>query len=214
MKPGAIVLAGGASARFGADKLAALLDGRPVLERTVSAVSLVASPVVLVLAPDAQVPAWSTEAGRSMEPGVSREPARSIVIARDPEPFGGPLVGLAAGLAALREAAPDAECALVVGGDMPTLLPAVLELLATNIVACPGTTVVTLEADPRSVLPMAVRVEPTLDACRAILAGQGKRSLRALLAVVPSTAVPAADWRELDPAAATLHDIDTPADLG
>jgi molybdopterin-guanine dinucleotide biosynthesis protein A len=202
VKPAVIVLAGGASTRFGGDKLAAELDGRPLLERTVAAVEAVGAPVVLVLAPDAPVPAWAAAGG-------SRP-----VIARDPAPFGGPLVGLAAGLAALRDAAPDVATVIVAGGDMPTLVPEVLRLLASTLDASPGITATTLDAEPPSILPMAVRVAPALDAAAAILDGGGKRSLRALLAAIPSTVVPEAAWRALDPAAATLRDIDTPADLG
>ncbi len=201
MRPAGIVLAGGSSSRFGSDKLAADLGGRPVLAHTVAAVAATASPVVLVLAPDAPVPDWAGDG------------ARPLVIARDPEPFGGPLVGLAAGLAALRSAAPDAEIALVIGGDMPSLVPGVLGLLAATLDADPALATATLDADPPSILPMAVRVGPVLAACTAILGGLGKRSLRAMLAAAPSAAVPEPVWRALDPGAATLRDIDTPADL-
>jgi molybdopterin-guanine dinucleotide biosynthesis protein A len=201
VRPGAIVLAGGASSRFGGDKLAAELGGRPILQHTVEAVDAAASPVVLVLAPDAPIPAWAAAVGRSP------------VIARDAETYGGPLVGLAAGLAALHEAAPDVATALVVGGDMPALVPAVLELLAATLEADPALGAVTLAADPPAILPLAVRVAAAVAATAAILGGQGKRSLRALLAAVPSAVVPEAEWRALDSAAATLRDIDTPADL-
>jgi molybdopterin-guanine dinucleotide biosynthesis protein A len=202
MRPGVIVLAGGASSRFGADKLAADLGGRSVLLHTVSAVEMVASPVILVLAPDAPVPALAVNRGRP------------IVIARDPETFGGPLVGLAAGLAALHETAPGVPTALVVGGDMPALVPAVLEVLAATLEADPTLGAATLAADPPSILPMAVRVAPALSASAVIIGGPGRRSLRALVAAVPSAVVPEGAWRALDPAAATLRDVDTPADLG
>jgi molybdopterin-guanine dinucleotide biosynthesis protein A len=146
-------------------------------------------------------------------PDGADDSGRSLIIARDPQQFGGPLVGLAAGLAALHEAAPGVEVALVTGGDMPSVVASVLHLLASTLDASMGITTATLEADLPSILPMAVRVEPALAACTAILAGQGKRSLRALLASGPSIVVPASAWRALDPAATTLRDIDTPADL-
>jgi molybdenum cofactor cytidylyltransferase len=51
VRPAAIVLAGGAASRFGGNKLAADLEGRPVLEYALRAVAAVASPVVLVVGP-------------------------------------------------------------------------------------------------------------------------------------------------------------------
>ena len=49
----AIVLAGGASTRFGGDKLSAALDGRTLLDHALEAVGAIANPVVVVIAPDA-----------------------------------------------------------------------------------------------------------------------------------------------------------------
>src|SRR6478736_1513164 len=53
----AIVLAGGASTRFGTDKLASELDGRPLLHHALERAAEAADRIVLVLAPDAGVPA-------------------------------------------------------------------------------------------------------------------------------------------------------------
>jgi molybdopterin-guanine dinucleotide biosynthesis protein A len=203
VRPPAIVLAGGASSRFGADKLAAEVGGRTVLAHAVDAARAVASPVVLVLAPGAGVPAWV---------GTSAGDGR-ILIARDPEPFGGPLVGLGAGLAALASAAPDASTVLVVAGDMPTLAPDVLDLLLATLDGEPGAGAATLEAHPPSVFPLALRVGPARGAVEATMAGGGKRSMRALLAALAVEVVPGSAWRPLDPAAVTLRDVDTPADL-
>jgi molybdenum cofactor guanylyltransferase len=200
VRPAGIILAGGASSRFGADKLAATLpDGRPVLAHAAGALATVAGPLVLVLAPGADAPDLGIE----------------TLIAHDAAPHGGPLVGLATGLAALQAVAPGAAVAIVVAGDMPTLAPAVLELLADALDADthPAADAATLEADPPSVFPLALRVGPANAAAGGILAGGGKRSMRALLEALPSAVIAAAAWRALDPAAATLHDIDTPADL-
>ena len=190
-----IVLAGGASRRFGTDKLAATLDGRPLLERAVEAVAVVAAEVVVVLAPDDD----------RLLPAVPGVPVRR---ARDPEPYGGPLVGLLAGLEAARE-----PIAVVAGGDMPTLSADVLRVLVAPLVA--------METEDAAVLvrhgvdqplPAAVRNGAATHAARQLL-GQDERSLAALFRTLRTRRIAEADWRGLDPAGDTLRDVDTPADL-
>ena len=193
----AIVLAGGASRRFGADKLAAMRDGRPLLHHALGRVVEVADPVVLVLAPGAP------------EPPLPAGLADRVVVARDPVAFGGPLAGLAAGLAVLDEAV---EVALVAGGDMPTLAPAVLRLMVDAVAAADGRAAAILDADPPSPLPLAIRPAPAFDAARALLAAD-RRSLMGLLDVLGATRIEAARWRALDPGGETLADVDTRADL-
>ena len=193
----AIVLAGGASSRFGADKLAADFNGKPVLHHTLTAVATVADVIVLVIPPGAA------------EPPLPPDLASRLVIARDSALHQGPLAGLAAGLAACP---PDTEIAIVVGGDMPTLQPAVLRLLTDALIASPALGAVTLQADPPAILPMAIRPSVAAPAVAALLA-DNRRALRGLLAAVPSVIAPAAQWRALDPGARTLRDIDTPEDL-
>ncbi len=106
---GAIVLAGGRSSRFGRDKLSATIDGTAMLDRAIRAVRDVASVVVVVLAPD--------------DPRALPD---AVIRAHDPDAHEGPLAGLAAGLAACPR---EVDRAIVVGGDMPSLRPAVLALL-------------------------------------------------------------------------------------
>ena len=53
-----IVLAGGRSERFGSDKMAALYHGVPLLHHAVLRVSEVTREVIVVLAPDAPIPAF------------------------------------------------------------------------------------------------------------------------------------------------------------
>jgi molybdopterin-guanine dinucleotide biosynthesis protein A len=193
----AIVLAGGASSRFGDDKLAAAYQGRPVLHHALAAVAAVADRVVLVLAPDAAVPA--------LPPGLGV----SLLIVRDAVAFQGPLAGLAGGLGALPA---GVERAIVVAGDMPALVPVVLQALLDAVASDAGAGVAWLEADPASPLPMAVRPLIVGPAAAALLEGD-RRSLRALVEAVPSVIVPSVTWRGLDTAGATLRDIDTPGDL-
>ena len=199
-----IVLAGGASTRFGTDKLVAELDGRPLLHHAVLAVAEVVDRIVVVVAPGAPVPSLPASlAGR-------------VFVARDAAHHRGPLAGIAAGLASAASAgsasASSPELALVVGGDMPRLDAGVLRLLLERLAADESLFAMTLDASPIAPMPLAVRIQPARGAAIALLAG-GRRSLRSLLDAVPSATVPSADWRALDPAGRTLRDVDRPADL-
>jgi molybdopterin-guanine dinucleotide biosynthesis protein A len=201
---GGIVLAGGGSRRFGGDKLAApLADGRPLLRHAVEAVAAACGTVVVVLPPGTATPDW-------MPPGV--------LIAHDPEPFGGPLVGLIAGLEAI-----DEEIVIVAGGDMPSLAPTVLRLLATSLASAEGASSARLEATERpgsvrangslpAILPCVLRRSAALAAARRALSA-GDRRLRALFEGSTVVLVPEAAWRQLDPTAASLVDVDRPSDL-
>jgi molybdenum cofactor guanylyltransferase len=190
-----IVLAGGRSSRFGGDKLAARIGDSTLLELAVAAVAEVSTEVIVVLA-----------AGDERKLPAASVPVRRAV---DPELFGGPLVGLLAGLEAARE-----PVAVVVGGDMPTLAPDVLRLLIRALTAREGSrdaAVLVQRGDARP-LPCAVRNGTATLAARRLL-GDGERSLRALIRSINSLSVAEADWRPLDPTAATLLDIDIPGDL-
>jgi molybdopterin-guanine dinucleotide biosynthesis protein A len=188
---GGIVLAGGRSSRFGRDKLAEPIDGRPMLEHAIEAVRAIATDVVVVAAPDAS-------------PTV---PSGTAVI-HDLHAFEGPLAGLATGLAAMD---PEVDHVIVVGGDMPTLVPAVLGRLLA-LVDRADAVILEDDAGPRP-LPMAARrstVQPVVD---RLLAG-GERRLRALLAELDAVvAIDPAIWRADDPTGETLRDVDVPSDL-
>jgi molybdopterin-guanine dinucleotide biosynthesis protein A len=202
MATSALVLAGGAASRFGGDKLAVEVRGRPVLHHALLAADAVADRVVVVLGPAGLVPGWPD--GLRSLPGV----------ARDPRPHGGPLAGIATGLEALaREArAGEADRVLVVAGDMPSLVPGVLRALLDALDGDAALAAAWLEARPFAPLPMAVRPARVAVAVGAALAG-GRRSLRSMLEAVPSGPVPSTAWRALDPAGLSLRDIDTRADL-
>jgi molybdenum cofactor guanylyltransferase len=190
-----IVLAGGRSSRFGSDKLAAPYGDSTVLDLAVAAVAAVSSEVVVVVAPGDERPM----------------PAASVPVKRavDPEPFGGPLVGLLAGLEAAGE-----PIAVVAGGDMPTLAPDVLQMLIRALVASEGSrdAAVLVQLGAVRPLPCAVRNGAATQAARRLL-GEGERSLAALVRLLNPVSVAEMDWRSLDPTAATLNDVDLPGDL-
>jgi molybdopterin-guanine dinucleotide biosynthesis protein A len=92
----AVVLAGGTSRRFGTDKLAHLVAGRPLLDHTLAGL---ADDVEVVLV------------------GPERPTERPVTPVREDPPGGGPTAGLVAGLRHVL--AGDAEVVLVLPGDAP-----------------------------------------------------------------------------------------------
>ncbi|HEV8401519.1 MAG TPA: molybdenum cofactor guanylyltransferase [Candidatus Limnocylindrales bacterium] len=186
----AIVLAGGRSSRFGRDKLAEPIDGRPLLDHAIEAVRPVATRILVVVAPDAAPPV----------------PA-DVSIVHDPTPFDGPLAGLLAGLRAATD-----PVALAIGGDTPGIVVAVVDSMLAALDSAAVDAVV-LEHDGRArPLPIVLRREPALAAATLLFAG-GERRLRAIIEALPTHVIPEHAWRSLDPDAVTLRDIDTPADL-
>ena len=186
----AIALAGGRSARFGRDKLAEPIDGRPMLDHVIDRVRAVATDIVVV--------------GRSDAPATATDAFRVIA---DDRPFEGPLAGLGVGLRALD---PVIEHVLVVGGDMPELVPAVLARLAASLDVHEAA-VLADDVGPRP-LPMAVRRSVGSTAVDRLLAG-GERRLRALLGELDVEVVPQETWRLHDPDGLTLLDVDVPGDM-
>lgn len=185
-----VVLAGGRSSRFGRDKLAEPYRGEPILHHTLGRVGAVCEEIVLVLAPDAPEPA-----------------GLSVRIARDPKPYEGPLAGAHAGLLAV-----GTELALLVGGDMPGLVPEVVDAMLALARATRGEAVALLDAGRPRPLPSLVRVAPALRAATDLL-GAGHRRLHELLGALRAVAVDEATWTALDPRRRSLLDVDVPGDL-
>jgi len=188
----AIVLAGGRSRRFGRDKLAEPIDGRPLLEHAIEAVRPWADQTVVVVGPEGSPP-------RALPAGV--------IVARDPAPFEGPLVGLRSGLAVATN-----PIVLVAAGDTPVLVPAVIEALLAALDDLGVDAVILGHGEGPWPFPMALRRIPAEGAAARLVAG-GERRLMALPDALAARVIDEADWRALDPNGRTLHDIDTPADL-
>ncbi|MDO8483505.1 MAG: molybdenum cofactor guanylyltransferase [Candidatus Limnocylindrales bacterium] len=186
----AIVLAGGRSSRFGRDKLAEPIGGRALLQHAIDSVRPFASEVLVVVAPDA-----------------SPEVASDVLVVHDPSPFEGPLAGLLAGLGRARE-----PTVLVIGGDMPSVMPAVVECVLASLESTGRDAAVLDHAGQARPLPMAIRRDPAR-AAAARLIEAGERRLRALTDALATTVIAEATWRALDPDGRTMRDIDTPDDL-
>ncbi len=168
------VLAGGASSRFGGDKLAAELDGVTVLDRLLT--GLPAGPVIAV--------------------GSPRQTDRSVSWVREEPPDGGPLAGVDAALRAVAT-----ELVAVVAGDMPYAGPAVPVLREALDAAGSGVGAAVGVDDEGHVNPLLAVYRAA--AVRAVLTGGSRgRAARRLLDVphvgvrVPGVASRDVDTRE------------------
>ena len=158
-----VVLAGGASRRFGADKLAADLGGRPVLARCLEAVAaaLPGSPVVVV-GPAAR----------------ARGAGGADVVSEDP-PGSGPAAGVLAGARHLAGTAAPGVVA-VVPGDAPwagSALPALVAALGPRTDGGPDAAVAVAPDGRRQHLLLAVRAEHLARHAPGKLAGAPARAL-------------------------------------
>src|SRR5207237_975704 len=119
---GGIVLCGGQSSRMGRPKAWLPFAGEIMLPRVVRLLREVVEPVVVVAAPDQDVPPLPAE----------------VAVVRDEEKGRGPLEGLAAGLGALRG---RANAAYLSSCDVPFLRPSfvrrLIELLGDYAVCVP-----------------------------------------------------------------------------
>jgi molybdopterin-guanine dinucleotide biosynthesis protein A len=189
----AIVLAGGRSTRFGAEKMAADVDGEPLLHHVLRTTAAVCDEVLVVGAPSGLPVA--------LPDGLASAP----VVVLDVDAFQGPLVALVDAAASASR-----DRLLVVGGDMPDLVPAVLRRVldwdATHEGAC------LVRDEWLQPFPMGLDRAAALVRGTQLVEAQ-ERSLRSLISSLAVEQLPEAEWRTLDPDALSLHDIDRPEDL-
>jgi len=131
-----------------------------------------------------------------------------VVVVRDPLEDEGPLAGLAGAMPEV-----GTEFAVVVGGDMPDVSPAVLELMIATLEEDHDVEIVALQ-DGEKVrpLPCVLRTSSATPKVGAMVES-GERRLRALLSELRIAAVPETVWRILDPSGGSLRDIDHPGDM-
>ena len=172
----AVVLAGGYSTRFGdTDKALAEIDGTPMLAHVVARVGAVVDSVVVSCRDDQRA---AFAAGLD---GSDDVPIRCIT---DPEPDGGPLVGIVSAFEAV-----DSQYAVVVACDMPFVDPAFIEFLFSQ---AGGHDAVVPELDDghRQPTQAVYRVDRTVAVADERLAA-GNRSLRGLLDTLETVVIPA-----------------------
>lgn len=151
-----VVLAGGTSRRFGSDKLGAPLHGSTVLATVVRSLPR-DWPVVVV--------------------GPPRDCGRPVTWTREDPPGGGPLAGVAAGVARVATAV-----VAVVAGDMPYAGPALVTLVAALEVAPPEMGAV-VAVDAHGVANPLLAAYRTASLRRALPVPAANRAAKLLLAV-------------------------------
>jgi molybdopterin-guanine dinucleotide biosynthesis protein A len=173
--------------------MAADVNGVPLLHHAIRAAAGVCDEILVVGAPSG-LPV-------ELPQGLASVP----VIVLDIDAYQGPLV-------ALIDAAASAtrERLLLVGGDMPDLVPAVLRRLLAWTAGHEGACLVADDwAQP---FPMGLDRVAALARGTELVEAE-ERSLRSLIVALAVEQLPEAEWRALDPAARSLHDIDRPEDL-
>ncbi|WP_255437288.1 NTP transferase domain-containing protein [Cellulosimicrobium sp. TH-20] len=164
----AVVLAGGRAERLGTPKPGLVVGGRPLLEHALAATVGAARTVVV-------------------GPDELAAPGRYVRTREDP-PFGGPVAGIAAGLAAL----PDdgrAPWVLVLACDVPRAAEAVPALLAAARRRS-GEVAVHAVRDGRAQWLVGLYERAALDAALDALPTVQGASVRRLLAGLPAIGVP------------------------
>lgn len=187
LQVGGVVLCGGQSKRMGQPKAWLPFHDELMLPRVVRLLSEVVSPLVVVAAPDQDIPPLPSE----------------IAIVRDEERERGPLQGLAAGLAALHG---RADAVYLSSCDVPFLNPAfvsrVIALLGSASICVPRV------GDFHHPLAAVYRLD-VLGAVQRLLRDNRLRPVF-LFESVPTRVVSADELRDVDPTIQTLRNLNTP----
>jgi molybdopterin-guanine dinucleotide biosynthesis protein A len=184
---GGMVLCGGQSSRMGRPKAWLPFAGELMLPRVVRLLGEAVEPVIVVAAPDQNLPPLPD----------------GVLTVRDEQLGRGPLQGLAAGLAALRG---RADAAYVSSCDVPFLRPAFLrrmiDLLGDAQICVPKV------GAYHHALAAVYRVE-VLDTVRRLLEENRLRPFF-LFEAVPTRVVEPAELADVDPTFETLRNLNTP----
>ncbi len=187
----AAVIAGGAGRRMGADKRTILVDGIPLLSRAVAAVSQIAGEVLV-----------ATTRGRPLPIELP-----NVRIVYDRVDGGGPLAGIESALGGASH-----ELVLVVAGDMPWLNERLLQLLIDRALAEAEAEAVGI-ASARGIEPLLAVYRRTALAAVTGLVDRGERRVGRLIEVVRAVGVPQEEWRQVDPDALSLVNLNRPDDI-
>jgi molybdenum cofactor guanylyltransferase len=193
-RPSGILLAGGASRRFGRPKVVEPLDGAPLFHGPLRALLDSCDDVVIVIAPEAPEP--------PLPDGSDR-----ISFARDRVAYEGPLAGTRVGLDHVKR-----DYAVLLAADMPGVSSGLLSLMAERAATGRRKAVVLQDADGPRPLPAVLMVASAFAEARALLES-GERRLRALVLGLDAEVLTEAIWRQEDPNGTWRRDVDLPEDL-
>lgn len=186
---GGIILCGGQSKRMGQPKAWLPIGGELMLPRVVRLLGEAVTPLVLVAALEQHLPELPSD----------------VMVARDDVAGRGPLQGIAAGLAAMRD---RVDAAFVSSCDVPFLRPAfvhrMIELLGSNSICVP------FAAEHYHPLAAVYRVE-VLDTVRNLLA-KDSLQVMSLFSALPTRVVQSDELTDIDPQLESLQNINAPED--
>jgi molybdopterin-guanine dinucleotide biosynthesis protein A len=186
---GGIILCGGRSSRMGTAKLALPFGPELMLQRIVRLLGEACRPIVVVAAPDQELPELPGE----------------VIVARDRRPGRGPLEGLLAGLTALPA---EVAAAYATSCDVPLLVPdfvrRMFDLLGEHSAAVP------VSGGFQHPLAAVYR-RGLVDVIEALLAAERMRPAF-LFDTVSTRRVEEPEWIDVDPRSDTLKNLNHPAD--
>ena len=186
---GGIVLCGGQSSRMGRPKLTLSFGDEPMLVRVVRILRTTVSPVIVVAAPDQEVPLLPSD----------------VRILRDEQEHLGPLAGMAVGLRAL---VGEVEAAFVSSCDVPLLRPEFI----TEMVRWLGSHELAVPKEGDFHHPLAAVYRTSLaESARQLVVAQRLRPLF-LIQASDSVEVPVDELRRVDPELHSLRNLNRPED--
>src|SRR6202162_2008305 len=189
LRVGGIVLCGRQSRRMGRPKAWLPFPGETMLALVVRMLGEAVNPIVVVAAPDQEVPPLPKE----------------IKVVRDKEKGQGPLQGLAAGLAALDR---QVDAVYLSSCDVPFLRPAfvrrVIELLGEKAICVPRI------GGYHHPLAAVYRTGVTAEVAR--LLSENRLRPFFLFETVPTRVVDEAELEDVDPTFQTLRNLNSPGD--
>lgn len=183
-----VALAGGRSSRMGYDKATLLLDGRPLITRTVAqlrklftAVIVVGPPGLATIIPD-------------------------VPIVPDIRPGLGPLGGLSTAMGATAT-----EWLFLVACDMPFLQPALIRHMVSMALTAPDADIIAFRS-PSGFEPLHAAYRRGLAPLVAETLQAARPSMRALLSRARTLEVAPEDVARLDPLGHSAFNVNTPED--